>query len=98
MNDQPRACPTARAMIAAMEGGSATAESLVESCLAVIAAREPVVGAWMVVDAEAALSRARALDQARRLGDKVPPLAGVPAPPCGACSCTRASTTRSCPA
>ena len=78
MNDQPRACLTARAMMAAMEGGTATSESLVASCLAVIAAREPVVGAWMVVDADAAVSQARAVDQARRLGDKLPSLAGVP--------------------
>ena len=78
MNDQPRACLTARAMMAAMEGGTATSESLVVSCLAVIAAREPVVGAWMVVDADAAVSQARAVDQARRLGDKLPSLAGVP--------------------
>ena len=77
MTDQP-ACPTARSMIAAMKNGTMTAQAAVEACLAVIEAREPVVGAWMVVDAEAALAQARAVDEARRLGDKVPPLAGVP--------------------
>ena len=77
MPDQP-ACPTARSMIAAMRAGTSTAQDAVETCLAVIAAREPVVGAWMVVDAEAALTQARAVDEARRLDDRVPPLAGVP--------------------
>ena len=78
MTDQPAACPTARAMVAAMKEGTMSAQAAVESCLAVIAAREPVVGAWMIVDAEAALAQARAHDEARRLGDELPPLAGVP--------------------
>ena len=78
MTEQPPACPTARAMIAAMKAGTMTAQATVESCLAVIVAREPVVGAWMVVDAEAARAQARTVDEARRLGDKVPALAGVP--------------------
>lgn len=78
MIDRPPSCLTARAMIAGMGEGALTAEDAVHSCLAVIAARESVVGAWAVVDAEAALVQARAIDNARRLGDKVAPLAGVP--------------------
>ena len=78
MTETPPACPTARAMVAGMRDGSMTATAAVEACLAVIAAREPVVGAWMIIDAEAALAQARAVDAARRLGDKLPPLAGVP--------------------
>ena len=39
-----------------------TAEALVRACLERIEAREAVVGAWIQLDAEAALAEARALD------------------------------------
>lgn len=78
MTDQPPPCPTARATAAALADGSGTARGAVEASLAVIGARDSVVGAWVVLDADAALARADALDAARRLGDTLPPLAGVP--------------------
>ncbi len=77
MSDAP-ACPTARAMVRAFAAGELTAEAAVQACLDRIAAREPVVGAWVVVDEAGATEQARAADKARMLGDKVPALAGVP--------------------
>ena len=74
----PSPCPTARAMVAAMAAQDTTAEALLAGCLARIEAREGVVGAWMVLDPEGALTQAKSWDKARLLGDKVPALAGVP--------------------
>ena len=42
--------------------GSITSEQLVRDCLERIAAREPVVGAWTHLDADAAIERAHELD------------------------------------
>jgi Asp-tRNA(Asn)/Glu-tRNA(Gln) amidotransferase A subunit family amidase len=54
--------------------GELSATALVESCLARIAAREAVVGAWQYLDPDAALAEARARDRAAPRG----PLHGVP--------------------
>lgn len=54
--------------------GELTAESLVESCLERIAAREATVGAWEYLDPEQALAQARERDRVRPLG----PLHGIP--------------------
>lgn len=51
-----------------------TAETLVQSCLARITEREPVLKAWQYLGSEAALARARALDAAGPGG----PLKGIP--------------------
>ena len=51
-----------------------SAEELVRECLERIAAREPQVQAWEVLDAEGALAQARRID---RLRDR-PPLFGLP--------------------
>ena len=71
-------CPTARALAAALKAGKTSAEASVRATLDRIAARDPALGAFMVVGAEPALEQARAWDKARKLGDKVPPLAGIP--------------------
>lgn len=54
--------------------GRFTAEAVTAACLARIDAREGVLGAWAYLDAEAALARARELDQGPLRG----PLHGVP--------------------
>ena len=77
MSEAP-ACPTARAMVRAMAAQEIDVEALVRACLARIDAREPALGAWMVVDADGALEQARAWNKARSLGDRMPALAGVP--------------------
>ena len=71
-------CPLARTAAAALKAQETTSEVLVAACLARIDAREPTLGAWVVLDRDGALEQARAWDKARRLGDKVPPLAGLP--------------------
>ena len=65
--------PAAEA-IARLERGELSAEGLVRDCLSRIAEREPVVQAWEVLDAEAALREARRIDGLR---DK-PALHGLP--------------------
>ncbi len=75
---EPQPCPLARTMVAAMAAHETTAEALVQTCLARIDAREPTLGAWMILDRDGALEQARAWDRTRRLGDKVPALAGLP--------------------
>lgn len=77
MSESP-ACPLARQMAEDMAKHGVSAEAVVETCLARIAAREPAVGAWVVLDGPRALEEARAIDKARGLGDKLPPLAGIP--------------------
>ena len=77
MSDAP-ACPTARQMAAAMEAGTMTAADAVRACLERVAARDAAVGAWTVLDEAGAAEQARAIDKARRLGDKLGALAGIP--------------------
>ena len=72
------ACPTARQMAAAMAAGTTTAVDAVHACLDRVAARDPAVGAWMVLDAAGATDQAGRIDRARKLGDKLGPLAGIP--------------------
>ena len=75
---QVSACPTARALADAFRANKTSAEAAVGACLDRIAARDPSLGAFVTVAAERALEEAQAWDKARRLGDKLPPLAGVP--------------------
>jgi Asp-tRNA(Asn)/Glu-tRNA(Gln) amidotransferase A subunit family amidase len=51
---------------------------IVEGCLARLDASEPGVQAWVEVDRDGALRRARELESALRRGDNPGPLAGVP--------------------
>lgn len=71
-------CPTARALATALKAGKTSAEAAVRECLDRIAARDPALGAFVIVGEDAALDQARAWDRARKLGDKMPPLAGIP--------------------
>jgi amidase len=72
MNDPHRL--TATEALARMRTGTLSAEALVAACLERIRAREPDVRAWVHLEAEAALERARAIDRASERGL----LAGVP--------------------
>ena len=60
--------------VAAIEAGSLTAEALTRSCLERIAEREERVQAWVALDRDQALMRARQLDKGLRRG----PLHGLP--------------------
>ncbi len=71
-------CPTARALAAALRANEITAEQAISDCFARIEAREETLGAWVVLDRDGALAAARDADRARALGDKAPPLAGLP--------------------
>jgi aspartyl-tRNA(Asn)/glutamyl-tRNA(Gln) amidotransferase subunit A len=51
---------------------------IVEGCLARLDAAEPAIQAWVEVDRDGALRRARELESALRRGEKPGPLAGVP--------------------
>src|SRR3984893_10049885 len=71
---QDRAMPNAEphrlsatTLVRLIKSNELTAEAVVESCLARIAEREPVVRAWSYLAAEAALAKARAFD---RVGKK----------------------------
>src|SRR6516225_8746498 len=83
MTSAPRDCAmpnaelnrlAATTLVRLIEAGELTAEDVVESCLARIAEREPVVRAWSHLAAEAALAKARERD---RTGKKTL-LNGVP--------------------
>ena len=62
----------------AMEQGALTARQITETYLARIAQREPEVGAYIRVTGERAIAQAEAVDRARRAGEALPPLAGIP--------------------
>ena len=68
----------AAAAAAAIASGRITSEELVRACLARIAEAEDAVRAWAFLDADHALSQARAADQARKAGKPCGPLHGVP--------------------
>ena len=72
-NVEPNRLP-ATTLVRLIEEGELTAEAVVESCLARIAEREPMVRAWSHLAAEAALAKARERD---RTGKKTL-LNGVP--------------------
>jgi aspartyl-tRNA(Asn)/glutamyl-tRNA(Gln) amidotransferase subunit A len=58
--------------------GEITAERVVGDALARIAEVDKKLGAFLVVDRERALTAAKLLDERRKAGDKLGPLAGVP--------------------
>lgn len=70
--------PTARETAALIAQKSLTAEAAVKARLAVIAAREPVVGAWQLLAPDAALLAAKAFDKSQAHADTPLPLGGVP--------------------
>ncbi len=65
-------------LLAELAAGSATALDATEAYLAVIAAHDAQVGAFLRVDAEGARVKARAVDARRRAGEPLGRLAGVP--------------------
>ena len=69
---------TAVEACAALIEGPLTAEQLAADCLTRIAARDGDVQAWTHVDAKQVVADARASDAARKRGDKLGPLAGIP--------------------
>src|ERR1700741_544667 len=72
-NIEPNRLP-ATTILRLIDDGELTAEAVVESCLARIAEREPVVRAWSHLAGEAALAQARPRDRS----DKKTLLTGVP--------------------
>ena len=69
---------SATAAAAAMASGEITSGALVESCLDRIETRDALVSAWVYVDAELAMAKARDADAARGAGGPVGPLHGLP--------------------
>ncbi len=69
---------TAVAARDAMVRGELTAEAYVGACLEAIAAREPEIEAWVVLDRARALEQARACDKARSSGEPLGLLHGLP--------------------
>ncbi|MBY0611384.1 MAG: AtzE family amidohydrolase [Beijerinckiaceae bacterium] len=63
---------------AAVRNGSLTAEAVVTDCLARIETLDPTLNAYTDVTAGRALEQARGIDLARRKGEPLGPLAGVP--------------------
>jgi Asp-tRNA(Asn)/Glu-tRNA(Gln) amidotransferase A subunit family amidase len=64
--------------IAALRDGAISAEEVVESCLARIAAVDANIEAWAFLDPDHARKQARALDEARADGQPLGPLHGIP--------------------
>lgn len=74
---QPHALTAAEAA-AQIRAGTLTAEALLRSCLERITEREPVTRAFLYLDPELALRRARELDKRQAFGAKLGPLHGLP--------------------
>ncbi len=69
---------TATEALQGFASGKISSVQLVSACLARIRARDDAVRAWESLDAEGALTAARAVDVARESGASVGPLAGIP--------------------
>ena len=55
-----------------------TSQALTAACLERIRSRDPEIQAWSFIDHDLALASARSSDEARRRGDRVGPLHGLP--------------------
>ncbi|MDD4716366.1 MAG: Asp-tRNA(Asn)/Glu-tRNA(Gln) amidotransferase subunit GatA, partial [Oscillospiraceae bacterium] len=66
------------ALSAALSSGEIAAEEAAKSYLDQISASDDAVGAYITVTADEALRKAREVDQKRKAGGWLPPLAGVP--------------------
>jgi Asp-tRNA(Asn)/Glu-tRNA(Gln) amidotransferase A subunit family amidase len=69
---------SARAIVSAIRDRRLTAVSVMEACLARIAARESQVRAWSFLDADVARKRARVADEWQAAGLPLGPLHGLP--------------------
>jgi len=69
---------TVNALAAAVRNAEISARELTQAALDRIAEQNPVLNAFVAVDAEGALAQADELDQRRAAGDVLGPLAGVP--------------------
>ncbi len=69
---------SAATIAAAVTAGRVSATHIVEATLARIRERDPLLNSFTAVTEHRALARARAIDEARTKGKKLPPLAGVP--------------------
>jgi aspartyl-tRNA(Asn)/glutamyl-tRNA(Gln) amidotransferase subunit A len=69
---------TARELLDLLGRGDVTAVALAEQYLDVIRLREPGLKAFLLVDEEGARAQARAVDEKRRRGESLGPLAGLP--------------------
>ncbi|GMQ95733.1 MAG: amidase [Gammaproteobacteria bacterium] len=76
--DPPLNTLSANAAAAAIAEGVTTSVALLESCIDRIESRDALVSAWVTVDAELALGKARDADAAREAGTPIGPLHGVP--------------------
>jgi aspartyl-tRNA(Asn)/glutamyl-tRNA(Gln) amidotransferase subunit A len=65
-------------LLRALASGDISSEELTGECLSAVRERDPQFGAFLLVDDEAALSQARAIDARRRKGDPIGALAGLP--------------------
>ena len=78
MQNESPAALTASDASRKIRDGFLTSEELVQSCLERIRETEATVQAWAFLDEQHALEQARAADEARRSGQAVGPLNGVP--------------------
>src|ERR1700685_2224180 len=69
---------SAATIAAAVTAGRVSATHIVEATLARIRERDPLLNSFTAVTERRALAHARALDDARARGERLPPLAGVP--------------------
>jgi aspartyl-tRNA(Asn)/glutamyl-tRNA(Gln) amidotransferase subunit A len=69
---------TALELLQRLSRGELTAEFLTEQSLAAIRRREPQLRAFLLVDEDGARAQARSVDQRRRRGEPLGPLAGLP--------------------
>jgi aspartyl-tRNA(Asn)/glutamyl-tRNA(Gln) amidotransferase subunit A len=69
---------TAIELLGALSAGAVSAEALTTQFLGAIRARDPHVRAFLSVDEAGALEQARRVDDRRRRGEPLGPLAGVP--------------------
>src|SRR5690349_13587562 len=78
LNLFPTPDQTLEATAAAIRDGAVSCVATVERCLAAIDARESEVQAWVSVDRDGALQRARELDAELVRGNLLGPLHGIP--------------------
>ncbi|MFH1569814.1 MAG: Asp-tRNA(Asn)/Glu-tRNA(Gln) amidotransferase subunit GatA [Gemmatimonadota bacterium] len=69
---------TAHEAAARLQAGEVSAVELARSALDRVAATNPGLNSFIYVDAEGALAQARAVDEGRRRGEPLAPLAGIP--------------------